>query len=439
MGYASVIAAVYLLWFMPGFFSRPLLVMPLASLSALILLKAGRDALPVMVASLAAAASAAALSASLPDIPAERWRIDAVWGTVVQDSQQKKGRTSGFRMELERAADGSEAVFSADGIIYVVSSQADLYAGDRIIASGYFHGDVFRSHSVELLARPFHAGLRSRCISRIKERLRETGEAGELASLLLLGTGSDGSFALSSDARASGLSHVLALSGMHLSILAFIISPFLERILGRKKGRAATDAVLFLFSFLSGWRPSLMRAFIFRVLLSKGMGMETSFVLSFVILLMVFPSASQDIGAIYSFLCLGGIFILSDRLDRALRFFLPLPYPVSVSIAASASALIFSVPLTISVFGSYQLGAIVTSFPFNAAISVYMGLSLLALAIPHAGILLRASYRLIAAGFAAAGRLPESEGLLPYLLLASMASAIMFLHSAILRIRSRSC
>ena len=439
MGYASVIAAVYLLWFMPGFFSRPLLVMPLSALSALILMKAGRDALPVMIASLAAAAASAALAASIPDIPAERWRIDTLWGTVLQDSQQRKGRTAGIRMKLERASDGNEAVFSADGIIYVVSSQADLYAGDRIIASGYFSGDVFRSHSVELLWRPFHAGLRSRCISLIKGRLRVSGDAGELASLLLLGTGSDGSFALSSDARASGLSHVLALSGMHLSILAFIISPFLERILGRKKGRAATDAVLLLFAFLSGWRPSLMRAFIFRILVSRGMGMELSFVLSFVMLLMVFPSASQDIGAIYSFLCLGGIFILSDRLDRALRFFLPLPYPVSVSMAASASALIFSIPLTISVFGSYQLGAIVTSFPFNAAISIYMGLSLLTLAFPPAGILLESSYRLIAAGFAAAGSFPESEGLLPYLILAFSSAAIVFLHSVILRIRRCSC
>ena len=439
MGYASVIAAVYLLWFMPGFFSRPLLVMPLSALSALILMKAGRDALPVIIASLAAASAAAALNASLPDIPAERWRIDTLWGTVVQDSQQKKGRTAGFRMELERAANGSEAVFSAAGILYVVSSQADLYAGDSIIAAGYFDGDVFRSYSVELLGRPFHAGLRSRCISLIKSRLRVSGDAGELASLLLLGTGSDGSFALSSDARASGLSHVLALSGMHLSILAFIISPFLERILGRKKGRAATDAVLFLFAFLSGWRPSLMRAFIFRILVSRGMGMEMSFVLSFVMLLMVFPSASQDIGAIYSFLCLGGIFILADRLDRALRFLLPLPYTVSVSMAASASALIFSVPLTISVFGSYQLGAIVTSFPFNAAISIYMGLSLLTLVFHPAGVLLEASYRLIAAGFAAAGSFPESEGLLPYLILAFSSAAFIFLHSAILRFRHRSC
>ena len=112
------------------------------------------------------------------------------------------------------------------------------------------------------------------------------------------------------------------------------------------------------------------------------MGQKMAFILSFLLLLIIFPESSLDLGAIYSFLSLGGIFLLSEELEKALRFILPLPYALSLSISSSVSALVFSIPLTISVFGSYQLGAVITSFPFNALISIYMILSLLAVFLP---------------------------------------------------------
>ena len=95
-----------------------------------------------------------------------------------------------------------------------------------------------------------------------------------------------------------------------------------------------------------------------------------------------------DLGGAYSFISLGGIFILSGRIDRTLRLFLPLPPAFSASAASSIAALLLSIPLTLEVFGSYQLGAIITTFPVSAAMTLYMVVSLAVLAFPPLSVLL---------------------------------------------------
>ena len=159
-----------------------------------------------------------------------------------------------------------------------------------------------------------------------------------------------------------------------------------------------------------------MRAFIFRMTV-KMAGQKMAFILSFLILLIIFPESSLDLGAIYSFLSLGGIFLLSEELEKALRFILPLPYALSLSISSSVSALVFSIPLTISVFGSYQLGAVITSFSFNALISLYMILSLLAVFLPFLKDVLKIFFFILEKGFCLAGKFPESTTLFPYILM----------------------
>ena len=416
MAYLSVIAASYLVWFYPGFFSRPLLVIPLLVLVAIFCLYLEVDAFPVLIIALLFWVTLHSISISSLNLGRDSDRIGSLRGYVIQDSQQKSGRRTGYRILVDSVIDSEGNVFQGRGNIYVLSPQSDFYYGDFIEISGYFSSSVFYASEARLVHRPVFSSLRAHAISFMKNRFRVLEDAGELSSLLVLGTGWDGSFALASDARRSGLSHVLALSGMHLSIIASVLSPFLSFVFGRKRGNWILSICLFLFSFLSGWRPSLMRAFIFRMTV-KMAGQKMAFILSFLLLLIIFPESSLDLGAIYSFLSLGGIFLLSEELEKALRFILPLPYALSLSISSSVSALVFSIPLTISVFGSYQLGAVITSFPFNALISLYMILSLLAVFLPFLKDVLKIFFFILEKGFCLTGKFPESTTLFPYILM----------------------
>ncbi len=409
MGYAAVISAYYAIMMHPAFFSRPLAVFPLLVLLSLLLMASSSDALPAVIAALMFHVSLAAVPCSLFMVSIPPEDAAALYGRCIQDSSMRENG-SGYRLEVSMVSDRDGNLFSACGSIYVVAPPSDLSYGDSVMARGRLDGSIFIASSSLLIERGRLSDIRRAAVGWVRERFRPMGEAGELSLRLLLGIGERSGFALSEDARLSGLSHILALSGMHLSIIASVISPPLEAMLGRRRAMAAESAALFLFSFLAGWRPSLSRALIFRILMRCRLGTGISFVLSYIILLALFPEAAMDLGGAYSFISLGGIFILSGRIDRTLRLFLPLPPAFSASAASSIAALLLSIPLTLEVFGSYQLGAIITTFPVSAAMTLYMVVSLAVLAFPPLSVLLDPLFCAVSWMFRMSAIFPELHG-----------------------------
>ena len=426
MEYCITAAAAYLIHFYPEFFSRSYVVITLLSLQALIFTFRKRDSLLILLVALLFLQITESLAVSVFDTAIEHERVAMIHGRVIQDSQMRSGRKAGFRIQAYYSADGSADLYSAVGNVFVISPSSDFYYGDEVSVWGSFSGPVFYSYSSRLDSRPCLSEIRVKLISEVKGMFTLFGEAGELASLLILGTGSDGDYILTDDARTSGLSHVLALSGMHLSIIAFLFAKPLEQCIGKKWGKAVLTAILFLFCFLSGWRPSLMRAFIFRSLFLLKVEAREAFMLSMVVLYLLFPYSTSDIGGLLSFISLSGILLLSERIAKGLRCFIPLPYAFLLSVGASAAALLFSVPFSLSLFGGYQMWAVVTSYPFNLLISVYMVMALFALLIPQLGYLLVILHSFLEQAFAITGRSELSTGMGEYLILAlSIASLLI--------------
>ena len=423
----AVIILIYLRHFAPWVFSRPLLIASLSSFILLLLIRRSCEKafgfllLTVLVLSLCPASALSSFSSGIP--PED---VRALYGRVIQDSSQRSGRKTGFRLLVDAVEDECGSVFSARGSLYVISDQAELLYGDYVRCQGIMDGPLVIA-SASLIERPWHGAFRKMLLSSIKGRLMPLGDAGELAMRLLLGTGEDGSFALSDNARLSGLSHVLALSGMHLSILAYIIYIPISRLKSKFATETLTASFLISFTFLAGWRPSLVRALLFRFLMKTRCGVPEAFALSALMLYMMFPSAAADLGAEYSFISLGAIFLFSDRIDRGLRTLLPVPPSVSLSASASAAALIGAVPLTLSVFGSYQLGSVITSLPVTLMISLYMGLSMLVLVIPVLSPLLHASYRLTSLLFSLSALVPETSSPYPYIFLVLISSLLLII------------
>ena len=117
--------------------------------------------------------------------------------------------------------------------------------------------------------------------------------------------------------------------------------------------------------------------------------------------------------------------MLSGPIDRGIRLILPVPKSLSSSFAASMAALLFSVPLTLDVFGCYQLGTVFTSFIASVLISLYMGLSIITLLFPPFGTVLETVYSGIEIFFSVSALIPVSDDYSGYIVLAIISLALI--------------
>lgn len=414
MSYVLVTLFLYLDYFVPASLSRPLVVLPLIGLGMLLMIRS--ECVSQMLLMTALLLMLIGRSPGVPDISTENSSVTAIHGRAVQDSMIRKGRHYGFRIVMDAVMDKEGSLFSASGSVFVISDGAEVFYGDEITVYGSFSGPVFYSHAVRHTERTELSELRAAMVSWIRERMRNAGEAGELGLRLLTGYGEMGVFPLTASATGAGLAHVLALSGMHLSILASFLSIILSPLQERTRKRFI-NIFLFLFTYLSAWRPSLFRALVFRYAYASVRDRDTAFMLSALILFALFPYSVSDLGAVYSFISLAGIFLLSEPLERGLSLLLPLPRSLSASISASASALLFSAPLTLSVFGYYQTGAVLTSFPASLIISLYMVMTVLVLFLPFLTPFLSLLYDISEYVFRLSSSFPSSSDAAPYFML----------------------
>ena len=134
--------------------------------------------------------------------------------------------------------------------------------------------------------------------------------------------------------QKNGLSHILAISGLHISMIGLGIYKLL--ILLRLKGKSAafiSSFFIILYGYLTGMSPSAQRAVVMfivsmaAVILKRSFDPMTALSLSFCILLFINPLNIKSTGFILTFAYILG-FILTEDLFKLPRG--PLKYPVSL-------------------------------------------------------------------------------------------------------------
>lgn len=414
-------SSYYALHFYPELYSYG--IAGFAVLFSLSFFLKGRYSSIAIAASLIYLLLSSSLSSSALSLGCEN-EVRSIIAEVLSEPSARTNRKIGYRAELLAAIDERGSVFQSKGNIYAISEFADVHYGDKLILKGYFSDGVFFASSTDFYSKNACGEMRVLASSKIMNAFRHR-DSGKLSSLLLLGRAESTAF-ISDLARKAGLSHVIALSGMHLAIISTLCAKLLFFIKNERIRNVLSYIPLLFFSYLSGWRPSLVRALIFRIAIDNAPEDE-AFILSDCILLIIFPSAAMDLGTIYSFIALSGILILSKRLDMALQFF-HVPMMISSSVSASASAMLFSIPITYSLFGSYQMSAIITAIPMTALISLYMYLSIAALVLPALNRLLELLYIAIEYVFRQGSACVECKSIYPLLLLL-LAVAFLYLIS----------
>ena len=169
--------------------------------------------------------------------------------------------------------------------------------------------------------------------------------------------------------RTNGVTHLFAISGMHIGLFSAIII-FILRILKIKEAKRLIFVTIFLliYSFLTAFSPSVLRAGIFFFLLSLNKLFYTEIsnikllITTICILIITNPFIIYNLGFIYSAITSYGLIISSKYLKSD-------NYLISL-LKVSLIAFLFSLPITVQNFYEINLLTVFNNLIFVPLISI---------------------------------------------------------------------
>lgn len=200
------------------------------------------------------------------------------------------------------------------------------------------------------------------------------GDAAPFAKALLLGDRTGIDYETNTAFKLSGISHIIAVSGLHVTILFTLINLlcFKRRYLVALLG----IPVLVLFAAVAGFSPSITRAcmmqclMIAAMLLNKEYDGPTELAFSCLVMLVVNPLVITSVSFQLSVGCMIGIFMFSQRISTYLseklitkkkKHFLKLKRWFINSVAVTLSAMVFTTPMVALYFGAVSLVGVLTN------------------------------------------------------------------------------
>ena len=258
-------------------------------------------------------------------------------------------------------------------------------AGDTLKAKGIFLTAKQRSEPTVISAlymplRHYPTIWRIRILERI-DRLFPGDTAG-FAKALILGERNDLSFETENAFRISGISHIIAVSGLHVSILVAM----LYFLTGRNRFLSALIGLpmMLLFAAMVGFTPSITRACIMQcmmliaLLTVREYDGPTALAFAGLCILIGDPFAILSVSFQLSFGCLIGIFLFSDKiysylmgkLGKSRKLVGALKKWFSASVSITLGAGVITTPLVAYYFGAVSLVSVLTNLLTLWAVSI---------------------------------------------------------------------
>ena len=263
-----------------------------------------------------------------------------------------------FQLRLTAMGGKEEATWHQGRGIYLLA-----YAEDKTLVT---YGD-----SVPL--RYFPAKLRHNIVEQLNQTF--SSDTKGFAKALLLGDSSDLTYQEDTAFKVSGIRHVIAVSGLHISILCALVYVLSGR--NRVLTPVIGIPVLILFAAVAGFTPSVSRACIMQclvmlaLLLNKKYDPPTAIAFAVLVLLAVNPMAITSVSLQLSVGCTIGILLLSGRISRYILRLLHAPKDKSLrarvsrwiagTMGVTLSATVVTIPLSAFYFGTVSLIGIVTN------------------------------------------------------------------------------
>ena len=353
------------------------------------------------------------MSGKRPEIPASMDCLKSISGSVsLNPSKSGSGKTYSTEIALSSVgmvSGGAEFRSEASGKIKVmipssiveavypgklhsVSSSAVLIEnGEKISCTGVWSDSIgaFMAESVtyEGYDDSFWGVIshfRAVCRLMFKRLMFSWGHAGGLLLSLLSGAREYLEDGLGDSFRHAGLSHVLALSGMHLSFFSSMAGGVGKTISKRIMPFFQLSGILF-FVWFAGMSPSLFRALVCslisltaRCLMCRKVDTLEVLACTFLIHAAFKPQDLSSVAFMLSYAALAGILVFSGLINRLMA---PVfPPMLSGSLSASFGAQLATCPISLAFFGSFAPVGIVSTVFISPMIGLFISVSMIFMA-----------------------------------------------------------
>ena len=230
----------------------------------------------------------------------------------------------------------------------------------------------------------FPAMMRQRIVDRIDEVF--PGDTAFFARALLLGDRTDVDYETNTAFKISGISHIIAVSGLHISILFSIVM----LLAGRRRVLSALVGapILILFAAVADFTPSITRACLMQILMLLALLFDreydppTSLSFAALVMLVCNPMVITSASFQLSIGCMAGIFLFSNPIRTWILNFKcwsrwdgktvggRLRNWFATGVSVTFSAIFFTTPLVACYFGAVSLIGVVTNLLTLWAVSV---------------------------------------------------------------------
>lgn len=342
---------------------------------------------------------------------------------IVTSPSEEKEKTLKTEVSIENIK-SSQGWSKAEGriLIYIKKDNAlKLKYGDRVLIKGtpqltkgplnphefdyknylrykqIYHTQFIQAHSLILVDHistnpiiEYSLHLRERCQQILREFITSDEEY-QVASALILGIKLSIDRELINAYSSTGTMHVLAVSGLHVTIVFGMMMLFLSFLSNLKAGKLVLPVLmiflLWVYALITGFSPSILRAVIMfsLMILAKALRRNTNIyntlALSAFVLLCVDPFFIMDAGFQLSYLAVLSIVYFQTRIYTMFAFKNYVIDKLWVCISISIAAQIITFPLMLYYFHQFPLNFIVSNLiavPVSTLI-VYSGMFLLVL------------------------------------------------------------
>lgn len=334
--------------------------------------------------------------------------ITSIEGTLVEDSLLTRSSGQLGRIALTSCTTKEGYRASAQGTISALIEVDDiLVSSSTVVLVGELDAQrgIFFAEDVQVVRLGNLCTLRYAMLKALDGRLHSViadEGARNLAAMLLLGQTGEASFVLKDLSLASGCSHVLALSGMHLhfflSFSVFACSSFFGRFWGKRIGSIPP----ILYVVLVGPKPSLIRALGMHLCSLLPLSRHQAFHLTLALQLLFFPLSLSSFAFLYSW--------------AAYAMLLFCAYVPKLPFRTTAVIIGGTAPASLVLSGSWNLLGLLYSPLITPLVNVAMALSFASLLFgSFFGSLLQSVYHLMTVLLATNSRYSMQFGLRAYL------------------------
>lgn len=278
------------------------------------------------------------------------------------EEQFKPGDTISGEFKLQYTGVGGDA-------------SSTYYQGNGIFLLAFANDDFTYNKCQSIPNKYFAAKMRNDVLNILQSVFPDDTRG--FSKALLLGDSSDLPFHIDNAFKVSGIRHIIAVSGLHVSILF----SFVYILAGKRRFLTAMIGIpiLVFFAAVAGFTPSVVRACIMQcllivaLLLNREYDPPTALSFAVAVMLLINPLAITSVSLQLSAGCMVGIFAFSGKIkefllddkrlgpakgknlkSKLIRWF-------AGSVSVSAGAMIFTISLSAYYFGMVSIIGVLTN------------------------------------------------------------------------------